>query len=43
MAPGVCFTVAVTPSFPFPPSPTGQLTDVPLLTLLAHSGLTLLK
>ncbi|OLC37242.1 MAG: hypothetical protein AUH81_06620 [Candidatus Rokubacteria bacterium 13_1_40CM_4_69_5] len=38
--PGVWFTVAATPSLPLPPSPTGQLTDVPFPTLLRHSGLT---
>src|SRR3990172_2538557 len=40
-APGVCATVAATPSLPRPPSPTGQLTDVPLPTRRCHSGLTL--
>src|SRR4029079_17338500 len=38
MAPGVCFTRPETPSFPRPPTPTGQLTDVFTPTLLLNSG-----
>ena len=32
--------VPATPSFPLPPSPTGQLTDAPLPTRLFQSALT---
>ena len=35
--------LAETPSLPLPPSPTGQLTEVPLPTLVFHSSLTLLR
>ena len=38
IAPGVCPTSAATPSFPLPPTPTGQFTDVLTPTLLFHSG-----
>src|SRR4029078_5557421 len=38
MAPGFCFTRRETPSFPRPPTPTGQLTDVFTPTLLLNSG-----
>jgi nucleoside-diphosphate-sugar epimerase len=41
--PGVCCTVADTPSFPRPPSPTGQFTDFPFPTLAFHSGLTVAR
>src|SRR5258706_461384 len=37
MAPGVCFTVAVTPSLPRPPRPQGQLAGVPLATFSTHT------
>src|SRR5215472_14223313 len=37
---GVCLISPVTPSFPLPPRPTGQFTDVARLTLLFHSSLT---
>src|ERR1700743_644764 len=40
MAPGDWRTFPVTPSLPFPPIPTGQLTELPLPTFACHSGLT---
>ena len=41
--PGVCLTKPATPSLPLPPKPAGQLTAVALPTLVAQSGLTLVK
>src|SRR5205814_10195317 len=43
MAPWLVVIVELTPAFPLPPSPTGQVTSLPLqgLTLAFHSGLTL--
>ena len=38
--PGVCWTSAVTPSLPFPPSPVGHFTAVAFPTSLLHCGLT---
>src|SRR5438270_688191 len=38
---GVFLTVPVTPSFPWPPKPTGHLTAVALPTWFFHSSLTL--
>ena len=43
MAPGVCFTTPATPSFPFPPIPTGQLTDGPRPTFARHSVFTVVR
>ena len=33
IAPGDCLTSAVTPSLPFPPTPTGKVTDLSVPTL----------
>jgi hypothetical protein len=40
---GIWVTRAETPSLPFPPTPTGQLTDVATPTLAFHSGDTLAR
>jgi hypothetical protein len=38
---GVRYIVEVTPSLPWAPSPTGQLSVLPVPTLAAQAGLTL--
>ena len=38
MDPGVLFKIPDTPSFPLPPTPTGQLTLLPSPTLLFQAG-----
>ena len=43
MAPGNCLTWPATPSLPLPPRPAGHFTEVPLPTVSAQTGLTLLK
>ena len=40
MAPGVCDTSAVTPSFPLPPMPTGHATEALTPTAFWNAGET---